>query len=116
MVTADIQEAYTNINVEMNKKAKDIIGVFVEYEGWKIQLMKKLVDLVLGQNYAETSGGLLKFKKVLPMGFTLSGEALDLVALADEMTVLLHLRGGPDIQKARFKIGELKDYPRKCSK
>ena len=39
--------------------------------------MKKLVDLVLGQNYAETSSGLFKFKKVLPLGQMLSGEALD---------------------------------------
>ena len=99
MVTADIQEAYTNINDEMIKNAIVIVGEFVGYKEWKIQLMEKLIDLVLSQNYAETSGGIFKFKKVLPMGYTLSGEALDLVALSDEMTVLYHLGGGDHIQK-----------------
>ena len=70
--------------------------------------MKKLVDLVLDQNFAETSGGLYKFKKVLPMGYKLSGEALDIVALAEEMMILFHLGG--DLEK-RMKIGELKNYP-----
>jgi hypothetical protein len=72
--------------------------------------MKKLVDLVLSQNYAETSSGLFKFKKVLPMGYMLSGEALDMVALAQEMHVLYHL-GDVEDQKLRFKIGELRNYP-----
>jgi hypothetical protein len=71
MVTADIQEAYTNITGEMIKNAIGIVGEFVGYKKWKIQLMGKLIDLVLGQNYVETSGGLFKFKKVLPMGYTL---------------------------------------------
>jgi hypothetical protein len=110
MVTADIQEAYTNISDVMIKKAIRIVCGFVEFEEWKIELMEKLVDLVLGQNYAETSGGLFKFKKVLPMGYKLSGEALDIVALAEEITVLYHL-GKDDTQKSRVRIGELRSYP-----
>jgi hypothetical protein len=66
MVTADIQEAYTNISDEMIKKAIDNVCRFVGFKEWTIDLMKKLVDLVLGQNYAETSSGLFKFKKILP--------------------------------------------------
>ena len=110
MITADIQEAYTNISDEMIKKAVGIVCGFVGYKEWKIELMNKLVDLVLGQNYAETSGGLFKFKKVLPMGYKLSGEALDIVALAEEMTVLYHL-GEDDCQKSRVRIAELRSYP-----
>ena len=83
----------------------------VGYEAWKIELMKNLVDLVLGQNYVETSGGVFKFKKVLPMGYILSGEALDIVSLAHEMEELLHLGGSNDIQNSRLKLGELKNYP-----
>ena len=111
MGSADIKEAYTNITDELIKKAVDVVGEFVGYEDWKMELMKKLVDLVLGQNYAETSGGFFKFKEVLPMGYKLSGEALDLVALADEMTVLYHLGGNEEVQKARVKLGELKQFP-----
>ena len=72
--------------------------------------MQKLVDLVLGQNYAETSGGLFKFKKVLPMGYKLSGEALDIVAIAAEVEELFHL-GEENIGNLRGRIGELKNYP-----
>ena len=111
MGSADIKEAYTNITDELIKKAIEVVGGFVGYDDWKMDLMKKLVDLVLGNNYAETSGGFFKFKEVLPMGYKLSGEALDLVALADEMTVLYHLGGNEEVQKARVKLGELKQFP-----
>ena len=37
------------------------------------------------------------------MSYKLSGEALDLVALADEMSLLYHLGGNEDIQKSRAK-------------
>ena len=112
MAKADITEAYTNISDTLIKNAVEVIGEFVGYEEWKKELMKKLVDLVLRQNYAETSGGFFKFKEVLPMGYKLSGEALDLVALADEMSLLYHLGGNEDVQKSRVKIAELKDYPK----
>ena len=67
IVTADIEEAYTNISDEMIKKAIEIVCRAMRVKEWTINLMQKLVDLVLDQNYAETSGGLFKFKKVLPM-------------------------------------------------
>ena len=111
MASADIKEAYTNITDELIKKAVQVVGEFVGYEDWKLELMKKLVDLVLGQNYAETSGGFFKFKEVLPMGYKLSGEALDIVALADEMTVLYHLGGNEGHQRDRVRVGELKSFP-----
>ena len=108
-LTADIQEAYTNINDVMIKKAIEVVGGFVKYEKWKIELMKRLIDLVLEQNYVETSVGVFQFKKVLPMGYKLSGEALDLVALSEEMMTLRHL--GDEIQHEQEKLGELKNYP-----
>ena len=43
------------------------------------------------------------------MGYKLSGEALDIVALAEEMVVLYHL--GKDEEKSRIRIGELRNYP-----
>ena len=109
IVTADIQEAYSNISDDMIKNAIERVCGFVGYDEWKIELMVKLVDLVLGQNYVETSEGLFKFKKVLPMGYKMSGEALDIVALADEMTVLYNL--GEKGQILRVGIGELRSYP-----
>jgi hypothetical protein len=110
IVIADIQEAYTNITDVMIKKAIRVVGEFIGLENWRIELMAKLVDLVLGQNYAETSGGLFKFKEVLPMGYKLSGEALDIVALAEEVTKLYHL-GEEGVQKSIVRVGELRSYP-----
>ena len=106
MVAADIEEAYTNINDVMIKDAIGIVCRAVKVKEWTIELMQKLVDLVLGQNYAETSGGLFKFKKVLPMGYKLSGEALDIVAIAAEMEELNHL-GTENTGHIRARIGEL---------
>ena len=107
-VTADIEEAYTNITDEMIKKAIVIVCRTVGFKDWKVEMMKKLVDLVLEENYAETSGGLYKFKKVLPMGYKLSGESLDIVALAEEMATLGKFGGD---QEVRVKLGELRNYP-----
>ena len=107
--TADIQEAYTNINDMMIKKAIEQVGEFVGYERWKIDLMKKLIDLVLGQNYVETSVGVYQFEKVLPMGYKLSGEALEIVALSEEVRMLGHL--GDANQNIKVKLGELTNYP-----
>ena len=110
MVTGDIQEAYTNIDDTMIKTAIRTICEFLEVDEWKIDLMSKLVDLVLDQNYVETSVGLYKFRKVLPMGYKISGEALNIVALADEM-MALHDLDKNDSLKSKPGIGELRSYP-----
>ena len=109
-VTADIQEAYTNINdVMINNAVRTVCG-FLEVDEWKIDLMTKLVDLVLDQNFVETSVGLFKFRKVLPMGYKISGEALHIVALADEMVALYNV-GRKECNDANLGIGELRSYP-----
>ena len=110
MVTGDIQEAYTNIDDTMIKTAIRTVCGFLEVDEWKIDLMSKLVDLVLDQHYVETSVGLFKFRQVLPMGYKISGEALHIVALADEMVALYDLER-KDCQKANLGIGELRSYP-----
>ena len=90
MISADIQEAYTNINVEMINGSIERISKYLKYPEWKIDLMRKIIILTLGNNYVETSVGLFLFKKVLPMGYKLSGEALDTVALSGEMFKMMN--------------------------
>ena len=51
MLSADIQEAYTNITAKMINEAIVVVCQHVEFEDWKIDLMTKLIDLVLSQNY-----------------------------------------------------------------
>ena len=108
--SADIQEAYTNVTAEMINKAIRHVCKFLGYPEWKMELMTKLIDLVLSNNYAEMSTGHYRFKKVLPMGYNLSGDALDIVALSGEMERMFHLgRHGADIPG--MPIGELVEYP-----
>ena len=72
--------------------------------------MKKLIDLVLSQNYAETSAGLFFFKMILPMGYKLSGEGLNIVALSGEMTKLYNL-GSQVVNIPGLPVAELNNYP-----
>ena len=110
MLSADIQEAYSNITGVMINRAIEIVFSFLGYENWKIDLLKKIIDLVLSNNFVETSTGLYQFKEVLPMGYRLSGEALDIVAVSGEMTKMFNL--GIDDEKAiGLPIGEILEYP-----
>ena len=61
MVSADITSRMINESIE-------IVCRFIGYQEWKIELIQKMVDLVLGNNYVLTSTGIYLFKKVLPMG------------------------------------------------
>ena len=108
--SADIQEAYTNVKADMIKEAIRKVCGFLVYPGWKIDLMLKLIDLVLGNNYAESSSGLYLFMKILPMGYRLSGDALDIVALSGEMERMFNLGKQGDIIPG-LPIGELFEYP-----
>lgn len=110
MISADIQEAYTNINVEMINGAIERISKYLKYPEWKIDLMRKIIILTLGNNYVETSVGLFLFKKVLPMGYKLSGEALDTVALSGEMFKMMNL-GKKEVSNIGMGIAETLDYP-----
>ena len=108
--SVDIQEAYTNVTADMINEAISNVCGYLEYSGWKIKLMTKLIDLVLSNNYAETSGGLYLFKMILPMGYRLSGDALDIVALSGEMERMFNL-GRQTEMIPGMPIGELLEYP-----
>ena len=69
LMSADIQEAYTNVTCEMINQAITIVGSIVKYPEWKVELLKKINKLVLSNIYVETSGGIYHFKEVLPIGY-----------------------------------------------
>ena len=61
--------------------------IVIEFnQRWSTDMILKLLKSVLRNNYVETSGGLYLFGRVLPMGYKLSGEALNSVALAGEVS------------------------------
>ena len=108
-ISADIEEAYTNITAEMINKAIEVVSEYLENEEWKTRLMKKLIDLVLSNNYVETSTGIYLFKMVLPMGYKLSGEALDIVAISGEMMKMMNI--GAVGENIGLPIAEILEYP-----
>ena len=110
LMSADIQEAYTNVTCEMINQAITIVGSIVKYPEWKVELLKKINKLVLSNNYVETSGGIYHFKEVLPMGYKLSGEALDIVAISGEIQKMFNL-GDPSKNDIGMPIAELTNYP-----
>ena len=110
MFSADIKEAYSNVTADMIKEAIELVCSHVGYEEWKIDLMKKIIDLVLSQNYAETSAGLFLFKMIFPTGYKLSQEGLNIVALSGEMTKLYYL-GTKKESITGLPVAELKEYP-----
>ena len=114
MVSADLEEAYTNVDMEMINSSIGYIGKILSYPVWRINLMKKLIKLVLSNNFVETSVGVFKFGEVLPMGYRLSGEALDIVAISGEVTKMMNLgKGNSDM--IGMPVGELMDYPEEFS-
>ena len=77
LVSADIQEAYTNIKEDMINRSIEQICKFIEWPEWKINLMTSLITLVLKKNFVKTSTGIYLFKRVLPMGYKLCGELVN---------------------------------------
>ena len=108
--SADFQEAYTNVTAEMINDSIEIVCKQLGYEEWKISLMKKIIILVLGNNFVETSTGIYLFKMVLPMGYKLSGESLDIVGIAGEMTKMMNL-GKEGSTNLGTPVAEILDYP-----
>ena len=109
MISADIQEAYTNVTENMICKAINRLNKIALFDDWKIQLLEKLVKLILRNNYVETSGGIYLFKPVLPMGYIISGEGLNSVALSGEVDRLFYSDGVSN--ECRVKIAEINNYP-----
>ena len=115
MVSADIGEAYTHITSRMINDSIEIVCRIIGYPNWKIEFIQKMVDLVLGNNYVLTSTGIYLFKKVLPMGYKLSGECLDIVALAGEISKMFNL-GRPGVSNVGLPISEITEYPEELVK
>ena len=110
LMSADIQEAYTNVTCVMINQAISVVSSIVKYPEWKVDLLKKINELVLTNNFVETSGGIYQFKDVLPMGYKLSGEALDIVAISGEITKMYNLGDDTKVDIG-MPIAELTNYP-----
>ena len=108
--SADFQEAYTNVTAKMINESIEVVCKYLGWKEWKISLMKKIIILVLGNNFVETSTGIYLFKMVLPMGYKLSGESLDIVGIAGEMSKMLNL-GKEGSTNLGTPVGEIQDYP-----
>ena len=85
LISADMDNAYTNISLTDLKYAVANLCKELGNEAWKTDLIIKLSELVLSNNFVEASIGIMKIGPCLPMGNCCSGEALDTVSIAYEM-------------------------------
>ena len=51
--SCDLEEAYTNVDLDMIVKSIDHLGGVLSYPSWKIEFIKKLATLILNNNYAD---------------------------------------------------------------
>ena len=84
----DLSDAYSNCNADDLKESVHILYSLVrdEFESWKVNLIITLADFVLSNNFIHAAGAYWKLGKHLPMGCTMSGEALDTICLSRELT------------------------------
>ena len=111
LISADMDNAYTNISLEDLESAVKNLCDELECESWKADLIIQLSKLVLQNNYVEASIGIMKIGPNLPMGNCASGEALDTVSIAYELKkkVAKHSRTSPKANipsKVQAKITE----------
>ena len=85
-IGADLKDAYSNININDVMKALARIGKVIEIKEEIKQLFCQLLELVLKNGYIECSNGIYKVGHHLAMGDPSSGELLEIVGLASELT------------------------------
>ena len=90
MYVCDLSDAYTNCNLDDLIKAVHTLTVAVgpTFPQWKTELIFSLANLVLSNSYVEAANSCWKCGTSLPMGSKCSGDALETICLAGEMTYL----------------------------
>ena len=83
--SADLKDAYTDCTLEHLKSCFLFLASVVDEPLWIQDLVVKLADLVLSNNFVETGCKFYLTGSMLPKGSSCSGEALDIIALAGEL-------------------------------
>ena len=84
-VSADMSSAYSNIYKQDVFRAITLLTKEIGAEYWKRDLVMKLTELVLSNNYIEASVGIFKLQECLPMGSSCSQDGLNVVGILHEL-------------------------------
>ena len=83
-ISSDMSSAYTNIFKDDVFKAIIIATEHLHVNDWRRDLILRLVELVLGNNYLESSTGIYQLGDCLPMGSSASQDCLNIVGMISE--------------------------------
>ena len=88
LLTADFGDAYTETGILHIQNSVSEIGKIISWESEKIDLMKKLVNLVFSNCYFFTPNGLFKQTRGMPMGDVSSRDSLDIDLANSEFQII----------------------------
>ena len=90
IISCDLTDAYTNCHLDDLVKCSRFLSTLVESDHEEQQLIEILADFVLKNSFIESSSGIFYLEPILPMGSCISGEALDIIAMAGEVYSLIY--------------------------
>ena len=82
-----MSSAYTNIFKDDVFKAVIIATELLQVNDWRRNLILRLIELVLGNNYIESSTGIYQLGDCLPMGSSASQDCLNIVGMISEFAL-----------------------------
>ena len=89
IISCDLSNAYSNIWLDDVIKCSRFLSAAIGNDPEEQEMIEILTEFVLRNNYIECSNGIFSFDPVLPMGSCISGDALDIVAMAGELLSLV---------------------------
>ena len=90
ITSCDLSNAYSNIWLDDVIKSSRFLSAIVGNNPEEQEIIEILTEFVLRNNYIECSNGIFTYDPVLPMGSCISGDALDIVAMAGELLSLIN--------------------------
>ena len=84
-VSSDMSSAYSNIFKKDVFKAIVLLTKLLNIYDWRRDILLKITELILSNNYIESSLGIYHLGDCLPMGSSASQDCLNIVAMAHEL-------------------------------
>ena len=84
-ISSDMSSAYSNIFKQDVFKAIILTTALLEANDWRRDLILKLTELILANNFIESSAGVYQLGDCLPMGSSASQDCLNIVGMVNEL-------------------------------
>ena len=89
IASCDLSDAYSNCSLDDIVKAFEFLSSIVYDNNIDLSLIKKLGSFALSNNFIESRCKIYHYNPILPMGNCLSGDALDIIAMAGELPTII---------------------------